>query len=280
MSESIGSLSLSPMQSRLIAVAQARLDEARRAAPGEEPHRSQRRMVLRWRDVAMVALLAALLSAGLFLLRPEIMFMWDQLILAWAGELGVPLASATGAGGRLQWQMLVGSESLAPTPLTAVITAAVVIAVFAATWWMSDRATPVKYLLRTLCVVQASALLYFMLVPSQFPYTVSGHLDAMLNAGYYLMLTLPVLLALGYSVLHLPWWQKLAAPVLMLAYFAVMLPHKALLHVLLLQHFSVLFMPLLYLCFGVVFDLMIFVALYSWLVSTLPEDALGREGRA
>ena len=72
--------------------------------------------------------------------------------------------------------------------------------------------------------------------------------------------------------------QKLLYPVLMLAYFALMVPHKALLSLLILQQMSVLFMPLLYLCFGTVLDLMVFVALYSWLASLAPADAVADAG--
>ena len=63
-------------------------------------------------------------------------------------------------------------------------------------------------------------------------------------------------------------------PALVLGYFAVMLPFKVVLHALILQHFSVIFMPVLYLCFGAIFDLMVFVALYSWITSQVPAEAL------
>jgi len=36
---------------------------------------------------------------------------------------------------------------------------------------------------------------------------------------------------------------------------------------------SVLFMPVLYLCFGAVFDALVFVALYSWAASNTPANA-------
>jgi Kef-type K+ transport system membrane component KefB len=64
--------------------------------------------------------------------------------------------------------------------------------------------------------------------------------------------------------------HKILAPVAFLAYFALMLPHKTLLQVWLLEHLSILFMPLLFLCFGALLDLWIFVALYAWLASTTP----------
>jgi Kef-type K+ transport system membrane component KefB len=49
-----------------------------------------------------------------------------------------------------------------------------------------------------------------------------------------------------------------------------MLPHKLLLQAWLLEQLSILFMPVLFLCFGSLLDLWIFVALYAWLASTVP----------
>ncbi|MFZ2824303.1 MAG: hypothetical protein WA007_01450, partial [Hydrogenophaga sp.] len=97
----------------------------------------------------------------------------------------------------------------------------------------------------------------------------TGHLATLLNAGFCLMLALPLplLLALGRGVLRVPLHQKLLCPVLVMAYFAVMLPHQALLHAVVVQHFPALFMPLLYLCFCAVLDLMVLVALCAWLAS-------------
>lgn len=105
---------------------------------------------------------------------------------------------------------------------------------------------------------------------------VTGHLAALLNAGFYLMLATPPLLALGWGVLHMPLRQRLLGPVLVVAYFAVMLPHQALLHALVVQHVSVLFVPVLYLCFGAVLDLMVFVALCAWLTGMAPATGNAR----
>jgi len=49
-----------------------------------------------------------------------------------------------------------------------------------------------------------------------------------------------------------------------------MLPHQWLLHAWLLEHLSILFMPVLFLCMGTLLDLWIFVAIYAWLASTVP----------
>lgn len=264
---------LAPEREAALRTAQALLDQLRSQDQARQLHRSLHRLRLEPMVVLETGAIALLMTVALVLARPALMDAWQSAILWWGSHLGVPL-QVTEYGLRRDWSFLAETVSLVPGPLTGVLTAAAVIAAFASTYWMGDRLVPLKYLVRTLCVVQASALLFFMFVPSLFPYTVGGHLDAMLESGYYLMLALPTLLAVGYVILRLPLHRKLLDPLLLLAYFAVMLPHKALLHVLVLQHFSVLFMPLLYLCFGLLFDLMLFVALYSWLVSLAPRRAV------
>jgi hypothetical protein len=221
--------------------------------------------------------MAVIPSAILLQFKPWLMQFWMELIAWWAARLGLALTLAPGAAApALQWQAGYAG-SLVPTAGNGAITAAVVVAVYAGTYWMSDRQTPLKYVVRALCLIQATALVFFMFSPSMFSYTMAGHLTSMLDAGYYLMLAVAPLLALGWGVLRVPTYQKLLYPLVMLVYFAAMLPHKALLHALVLQHFSVLFMPVLYLCFGTVFDLMIFVALYSWLASMAPAHALDQK---
>lgn len=267
-------LSLDASQQQLVRSATALLDDARAQSRGPALHRSLRR--LRTSPLALLEVLAgvAVFTLALWLARPALMAAWESVILGWAGRLELPLAIVqTALGG--EWVLQAPVGSLVPGPFTGLFTAALVIGAFAATFWMPERMVPLKYLVRTLCVVQASALLYFMFVPSQFPYSVGAHLSAMLASGYYLMLAMPLLLGLGYAVLRMPRYRKLLYPLAMLAWFALMLPHKALLHVWILSEFSVLFMPLLYLCFGLVFDLMVFVGLYSWLVSRVPDSALG-----
>lgn len=268
-------LTIGPAEREAIRAATARLDEARRGAG--RPPEATARLQLTPRTGVELLLMAALPSAMLLAAKPWLMGFWHRVILWWSEGLALPLGLVrTGDTQSLEW-LPSYAGAMVPSPVTGVITAALVIGAFASTWWMSDRQVPLKYLVRMLCVVQASALLFFMFVPTRFPYSMAGHLAAMLNAGFYMMLAIPLLLALGWGVLRVPLHQKLLYPTLMLAYFALMLPHKALLHAVVVQHFSALYMPLLYLCFGAVLDLMVFVALYSWLASRVPPLALGAE---
>ncbi len=270
-------LTLGRAQREAIEAARLRLDEARSGAGGA-PGAPAVNLRLTPRTVVELLLMVALPSLALLAAKPWLMGFWHSVMLWWSERLALPLGLVrTGDTQTLEW-IASYAGALVPGPTTGVVSAALVIGAFASTWWMSDRQVPLKYLVRMLCVVQASALLFFMFVPTNFPYSMTGHLASMLNAGFYLMLGIPPLLALGWGVLRVPLHQKLLYPALMLLYFTLMLPHKALLHAVVVLHFSALYMPLLYLCFGAVLDLMVFVALYSWLASRAPPLALGAAG--
>ena len=87
------------------------------------------------------------------------------------------------------------------------------------------------------------------------------------------MVATPVMLAMGYYILNQSLLTKLLHTALILAFFAILVPHQVLAQAFIMQHLSVLFMPVLYICFGAVFDALIFVALYSWAVSNAPMKA-------
>jgi hypothetical protein len=266
-------LVLGPAQREAIQAAKARLDEAR-SGDGVAPDGGVRLRMTPRTGLELVVM-TALPCAALLAVKPWLMDFWHSVILWWSERLAMPLGLVrTGDTESLEWRASYVA-ALVPSPADGVIAAALVIGAFASTWWISDRLVPLKYLVRLLCVVQASALLFFMFVPTDFPYSMTGHIASMLNAGFYMMLAIPPLMALGWGVLRIPLQQKLLYPGLILLYFVVMMPHKALLHAVVVQHFSALYMPMLYLCFGAALDLMVFVALYSWLASQAPPLALG-----
>ena len=96
-----------------------------------------------------------------------------------------------------------------------------------------------------------------------------------MDMGYGFMWVIPPMLALGWGLLQVPLHQKLIVPCLVLAYFALMLPHKWLLQAWLLEHLSILFMPVLFFAFGSLLDLWIFVAVYAWLASRVSAPSPG-----
>jgi len=257
-----------------VAVARESLHTARQEARSPTPvHRALLRARLRGSVIVQTLLIAVVLTALLVWVQQPLLLFWQETILFWCGLLGIPLAPGAFPGGVLAWTPR-SAVTLAPSPAIALGASAVVVVLYGTTYWMRDAMTPVKYLVRALCVLQLIALAFFLVVPSWFAYSVPQHVQSMLSAGYILMLAVPVLISGGYALLRIPAWERLAHPLLLLVYFAVMVPHQAVLHAWLLQHLSVVVMPVLYLCFGVVFDMLIFVALYSWLASRLTPQAM------
>lgn len=203
-------------------------------------------------------------------LKPWLLNFWQQVFTLWSRPLGLSVSSSLSDDrSAIQWTALAdGSFAPSSTSLAWSLTG------IAATWlvsaFFSDRFQPLRTSLRALSLIHLSACLFFIWAPASFPYSISKHLQALMTLGYDFMWMIPPMLALGWGLLKVPMHQKLLAPCLVLAYFALMLPHKLILQAWLLEHLSILFMPVLFLCFGSLLDLWIFVALYAWLASKVP----------
>jgi small-conductance mechanosensitive channel len=154
-----------------------------------------------------------------------------------------------------------------------VVTALVMLLALGASLRMKGAQLPLKYPVRIVAIIQLITVAYFWLSPTAFPYSIGRHSEELMTIGYVVMLATPVMLGMGYYILRQNLAVKLVHTVLILGFFMVMVPHQVLAQAFIMQHLSVLFMPVLYICFGAVFDALVFVALYSWAVSNAPLDA-------
>lgn len=223
------------------------------------------------------ALILPLLLCGLLLWgKPLLLDFWRHCILFWSSGLNLPFSLATRLNEAGQYVLLlpVGPEG-APMPsvTTLIVTAVVTLLAFALSLRMNNAKLPLKYPLRIVCVVQFITLIYFWWTPSAFPYNIARHSEELMTIGYVVMLSTPVMLAVGYYLLNQSLLIKLFHTALILLFLVIMVPHQVLAQAFIMQHLSVLFMPVLYICFGAVFDALVFVALYSWAVSSAPADA-------
>ncbi len=226
--------------------------------------------------MAQAIVLPVLLCGLLLWVRPLLLDFWRNCILFWSGGLNVPFFRSTQLNESGQYALLLsgaGDATPLPTPSIMLVTAAVTLIAFMLSLRMKQATLPLKYPVRIVCAVQFVALLYFWLTPSAFPYTITRHSEELLTIGYVVILATPVMLAMGYYILNESLLAKLGYTLLILGFLIVMVPHQVLVQALIMQHLSVLFMPVLYICFGAVFDALVFVALYSWVASNAPLDA-------
>lgn len=246
---------------------------ARQQLPQVLQHRSMRRQVITPWLWAQVVVLPLVFFMGVWISKPYLFSFWQKSMLLWARLLGLPLGAETtpdvaNALG-LRWSSV---NQLLDMPSDAMLSsvAVVTLLMYLTSYRMVQSAVPLKYLTRIVCCILGVTLLYFWLLPTSFPYTVNSHIQDIANTGYVTMLAIPVMLAMGYYVLNVTLVRKVFFTVLMLGYFAVFVPHQVLVHMVVLQNFSALFMPLLYIAFGALFNILVFVALYAWMASLAP----------
>ncbi len=261
---------------RLFHASFAAVRQARARNVKVRPHRAITPLNVTPWLLAQALVLPVLLCGLLLWAKPLLLEFWRACILFWSGGLNLPFGLSTRLNEAGQYALVlsdVPESALMPGGTTMLITGVVSLLGLALSLRLRDAALPLKYPLRIVCVVQLIALAYFWFLPGAFPYSVARHSEELMTIGYVVILATPVMLAMGYYILNQGLLSKLVHTALILLFLAVMVPHQVLAQAFIMQHLSVLFMPVFYICFGAVFDALVFVALYSWAVSKAPKDA-------
>ena len=154
-------------------------------------------------------------------------------------------------------------ESVPPSAEVWWLTLAVTLALFVATFFLPSRLIPIVYLLRGILIVPATALLFFALLPARFPQTPDSYMQGLVTAGIALISIVPLLFGLTYYIFDFGLLKKAFLTAITMVHLALFLPLQVLLQALFLQK-TVLFMPLLYIIFGMPVNILIIIAFYSW----------------
>ncbi len=132
---------------------------------------------------------------------------------------------------------------------------------------LPERFIPLRYFLRLVVLLQASAIVVFARWPGSFPYRLQEHLFLLQAAGLVVMALVPVVLGFTLHVFDLALWRKVAVTLALLGHLALFIPLKALVHAVLITGGTALVMPVLFLLFGLLPDVLVFVAFYGWALS-------------
>lgn len=154
-------------------------------------------------------------------------------------------------------------EPILPTPRVWGYTCLVTIVLFAITYKLSQKWTPIVYLLRAMLIIQISALIYFALIPARFPHTPNSYMEGLITSGIALIFSIPILFGLTYYIFKFNAIKKIFITLSAMGYLVLFLPLQMLLQALLLQK-TILFMPLLYIVFGMPLDVLLVIAIYSY----------------
>lgn len=238
-------------------------------------HRAISRLHLPLRRLWAGVALAVLLTLLLLLLRPWLAQAWAVEIVWWMQALELPgNFSAQGRGGEGLLSLAVpfiDVQLAAPNGWAPVVHGLVALGVWWASGRMSDAAKPVAFLLRFAVVVHGASVLFFIFWPASFPHSVEQHFDSGLRQAWQLMLLAPWIHLATYYLFPFAFWQRALLTVLSWLFLFVLTPLQYALHVGLIHHLGLVVMPLLYLLFGVMLDIIGFVALYGWAMGWRPQ---------
>ena len=159
-------------------------------------------------------------------------------------------------------------ESVLPTAETWGLACGVTVLLLAASFFLPKKLIPAVYLLRGVLLVQGSALFYFAVMPARFPHTPDSYMQGLVSSGMGLISIVPLLFALTYYIFDFGLLKKAFLTATTMAHLALFLPLQVLLQALVLQK-TILFMPVLYLIFGMPVEVLFIVAFYAWGMSWL-----------
>jgi hypothetical protein len=134
---------------------------------------------------------------------------------------------------------------------------------FFGTFFLSQALIPVVYLTRSVLLVHASALIYFAILPASFPHTPDSYMEGLVVACLGLISVVPLLFAMTYYIFDFGLLKKCALTAMTMMHLVVFMPFQLILQGLILQK-SLLFMPALYIIFGLPVDILVIIAFYSW----------------
>ena len=240
------------------------------------PHRSITSLKLTHYLLAHALVLPVVLYGLLLWAKPLLFDFWRNCIIFWSKGLNLPFSLSALLNDSNQFGLVWSSKlegGQMPGTTNLMLTTVVTVAVFALSFQMKKAMLPIKYLVRMLCMVQIISLIYFWLTPARPLHRIAQHSEELMAIGYVVMLVTPVILAVGYYILNQSLLSKLFYTAIILLFLVIMVPHQVLVQALIMENFSALFMPVLFICFGAVFDALVLIALYSWVASNAPVNA-------
>lgn len=256
---------------RALELLQEKIDSLRFRGFGGTPiklHRAIYQLELHKGDLLIALLLPLLFNFLLFHFLDEIIHGWHAIFSFWLGKLepGSAVSERTvDLGNYLLWLPFPDLSAGGPSSLLWWGTLIVCILLFIATYFIpTTRLLPLVYMMRAGLLVQSTALAFFAFIPGEFPYDLQSYVMSNLVMSLFFLFMIPWIFGVTYYVFDFPLLQKVAITTITLLYFLIALPMQYLMHAFVLHYASLLFLPILYLLFGVFLDVMMFVALYSW----------------
>ncbi len=230
-------------------------------------HRALARFVLEPLDLVTAALLVLTLTFAWIVALPWLCRFW-RIVL----ETGMRMLAIDSGLGLAEHQITPYIRFAIPYPRmpgilpdarTWWVATAVVVGLFAASFFFPKKLMPVMYLLRAVLFIQVTAQLFFLFLPARFSHSPDSYMEGLTGYAIGLISFVPILFGLTYYIFDFGIVRKAFITALTMAHLSLFLPVQVLLQAVILQK-SVLFMPILYIVFGLQLEILIILSFYSW----------------
>lgn len=239
-------------------------------------HRALARFVLEPLDLVLSVLLVLLFSFVWLACLPWVCRSWEHIFENVLGVLDIGIAVGLSEHRLTPYLHFFlpypRMDNVGPGPGIWWLTLAAVAVLFLGSFLLPKSLLPVAYLLRGLLFIQTSSLLYFALAPGRFPHTPDGYMEGFVTYGMALISFVPLLYGLTYYIFNFGLIRKFLLTALTMIHLSVFFPLQVLVQAIILQK-SLLFMPALYIAFGMPVDVLVVIAFYSWGMSWASKTA-------
>ena len=140
-------------------------------------------------------------------------------------------------------------------------------AILALSFLLPARFLPARYFLRFVAAIQTVSLGFFFFATPPFPYPLPGYLGGLLTVGMAVLALVPIALGFGFYIFDHSLGRQILITVLIVGHLAILLPLQGLIHAWLIHYLSLVVQPTLFFVFGLLVEVLVFVALYGWAMS-------------
>ena len=245
-----------------------------------DPHRSIATIDLHALDLVLAAGLTALGVAVYVVILPWVTRLWTWTFAALAEPLGIGGVVAqrvTTIASTVDVSVPYFAATASPPSATAWWIAFVLtVLTIVGTFFLGKARLPLAYALRFAAAIQTSALIFFALAPGRFPHDLAGYVSGMMLVGAVLIGIVPIVLGLTFYLIDVGWSRKVALTLMVMAHLAVLVPLQYALQAAVIVHGSLIVLPLCFILFGMLPEIMVLIAFFGWGMSWSSQRARGR----
>lgn len=231
-------------------------------------HRALRSLDVQTSSFAHPLILTATTIAAIVLARDIVIVAWVETLDFWCKSIGIEttirVRTMTLFDGFNYQSPVLRLETVLPNEQSLKYSLAAVVGALVASYLFTRRFLPLCYLVWALGFIQLLSIGFFYFRPGLFPYSTATHIAASLEAVLMLLFVVPLILMFAYYPLNFSLLKKIALTSYLLLMIGIFTPHLYACHIVILQNYSVLYMPLLFTMFGVLPIILMFVAIYAW----------------